>query len=97
MMVPTHVPQPNMTHPSPQHTRQLALTNVGCPFAVEEQLERTESIYALTVTKVVQTGWHFRTVRLVWALFFTVFLQLALVGLLWQVKLPGEPDDSKQV
>jgi hypothetical protein len=52
---------------------------------VKEHVNRSDSIYALAVTKVVNCGWHLGTVRLVVALFFTVFLQLALVGLLWQV------------
>lgn len=57
---------------------------------VEEQVHRCDSIYALAVTKVVKTGWHCGTLRLVAALFFTVFLQMALVGLLWQVRLVQE-------
>jgi hypothetical protein len=52
---------------------------------VKQHVNRSDSIYALAVTKVVNCGWHPGTVRLVVALFFTVFLQLALVGLLWQV------------
>jgi hypothetical protein len=53
---------------------------------VEDHVNRSDSIYALAVTKVVNCRWHLGTVRLVAALFFTVFLQLALVGLLWQVQ-----------
>lgn len=53
---------------------------------VEDHVDQSDSIYALAVTKVVKTGWHLGTVRLVAALFFTVFLQLTLVGLLWQVQ-----------
>jgi hypothetical protein len=52
----------------------------------EEHVRCSDSVYALAVTKVVKTGWHLGTLRLVGALLFTVFLQLALVGLLWQVR-----------
>lgn len=56
------------------------------PLCIEEHVNRSDSIYALAVTRVVKTGWHSGTFRLVGALFFTVFLQLALVGVLWQVQ-----------
>lgn len=58
---------------------------------VEDHVNRSDSIYALAVTKVVTCGWHLGTVRLVAALFFTVFLQLALVGVLWQVQQCAVP------
>jgi len=56
------------------------------PLHIEEHVNLSDSIYALAVTRVVRTGWHTGTFRLVGALLFTVFLQLALVGLLWQVQ-----------
>jgi hypothetical protein len=55
--------------------------------AVETHIEKSDSIYALTVTTVVKLGWGDRQAwRLVAALLFTVFLQLALVGLLFEVR-----------
>ena len=87
MMVPTHVPQPDPPISTAHKAIATCTDECDVPVAVEEHLERTDSIYALTVTKVVQTGWHSGTVRLVLALLFTVFLQLALVGLLWQVRV----------
>lgn len=51
--------------------------------AVEEHLG--DSVYALAVKQVVRSGWKMWTWRILGALCFTIVLQLALIGLLWQV------------
>lgn len=56
---------------------------------VESNLGST--IYALSVKQVVRTGWHKGTWRLVFALLFTIILQMALIGLLWQVSSSWDP------